>query len=49
MYSNTELHVEQLNMNLAYPVLIYMAIMCHSERAFWWQAVYQLAIELVIS
>lgn len=37
------------NMALAYSGLIYVAIMCHFKCTFWWQAIYQLAIELVIS
>lgn len=37
------------NVALAYSGLIYVAVMCHFKSTFWWQAIYQLAIELVIS
>lgn len=47
--SSTELHVEQFSMSFAYFVLMYVAITCHFECTFWWQAIYQLTIELVIS
>lgn len=38
-----------LSVTLAYAVLIYVAVMGYSKCVFWWQALYQLTVELVVS